>query len=91
MSKIDRYIAIFSTGVFLVSLAVLADRLIQQKAVSDMISVVQQERAVTDTINIKLLRMNHDEQMNMMRRLLKKVEDEEMLDIYENNIKKTSL
>ncbi len=78
MSKTDRYILIGSIGILLISTIFTFDKLLRQNLKKEQIKVTQQETLITETLNIKIWRRYHEDQMILMHEILKELK-------YQNN------
>ena len=73
LTKTDRYILITSVGILLISIFVTFDKISQQKFKKEQTKLAQQELFKRETVNTKIWRHFHEEQMNLMKEILKEL------------------
>lgn len=73
LHQTDRYILIASMGVLLISLCITFDRVLKQEFTKDQIKLSQQETHKRESLNIKIWRRYHTEQMILLQNILKEL------------------
>lgn len=77
-NKTDRYIVIGSIGILLISACITFDKVLRQELKKEQVKIAQQENHIAETLNIKVWRSYHEEQMLLMYEILKELK-------YQNN------
>lgn len=72
-NKIDRYIVIGSIGILLISACVTFAKVVRQELKKEQLKITQQTNHITETLNIKIWRRYHEEQMLLMQEILKEL------------------
>ncbi|MDE0151714.1 MAG: hypothetical protein OXK80_04360 [Bdellovibrionales bacterium] len=72
-NKTDRYIIIGSIGILLISTSITFDKVLRQELKKEQVKIAQQENHIAETLNIKLWRSYHEEQMLLMYEILKEL------------------
>lgn len=76
LTKTDRYILIISSGILLISIFAAFDKISKKKFNKEKAKLAQQELFKRETDNTKIWRRFHEEQMSLMKEILKELKQE---------------